>query len=163
VAVGATLITFILWAAGFLRMGTTGFVAQACGARDGDRLRLVLLLALWLALLLALVVWLVHRPLLNIALHFIDSIEALLEQARLYLMIRLILLPPPLATFVLVGWFFGSRGGRGPLYLFLPVDRANLALDVLLVLGPGLGVAGAAWATVVGDYAGLLLGLWLLR
>lgn len=163
VAVGATLITFILWAAGFLRMGTTGFVAQACGARDGDRLRLVLLQALWLALLLALLVWLVHRPLLNLALHFIDSSEALLEQARLYFNIRLISLPAALANFVLVGWFIGAQRGRAPLYLLLTVNLTNIALDVLFVLVLGWGVAGAAWATVVGDYAGLLLGLWLLR
>src|SRR5690554_1992802 len=140
VAVGATLITFILWAAGFLRMGTTGFVAQACGARDGDRLRLVLLQALWLALLLA-----------------------LLEQARLYFNIRLISLPAALANFVLVGWFIGAQRGRAPLYLLLTVNLTNIALDVLFVLVLGWGVAGAAWATVVGDYAGLLLGLWLLR
>src|SRR5690554_4473950 len=163
VAVGATLITFILWAAGFLRMGTTGFVAQACGARDGDRLRLVLLQALWLALLLALLVWLVHRPLLNIALHFIDSSEALLAQARLYFNIRLISLPAALANFVLVGWFIGAQRGRAPLYLLLTVNLTNIVLDVLFVLVLDWGVAGAAWATVVGDYAGLLLGLWLLR
>ena len=32
VAVGSTLFTFVLWATGFLRMGTTGFAAQACGS-----------------------------------------------------------------------------------------------------------------------------------
>ena len=162
-AVGATLITFILWAAGFLRMGTTGFVAQACGANDGNRLRLVLLQALWLALLLALLVWLVHEPLLRLALHFIDSSEALLEQARIYFNIRLISLPAALANFVLVGWFIGAQRARAPLYLLLAVNLTNIILDVLFVVVLGWGVAGAAWATVVGDYTGLLLGLWLLR
>lgn len=163
VAVGATLITFILWAAGFLRMGTTGFVAQACGANDGNRLRLVLLQALWLALLLALLVWLVHEPLLRAALYFLDSSEALLEQARIYFNIRLISLPAALGNFVLVGWFIGAQRARAPLYLLLAVNLTNVVLDVLFVVVLGWGVAGAAWATVVGDYTGLLLGLWLLR
>lgn len=162
-AVGATLITFILWAAGFLRMGTTGFVAQACGANDGDKLRLVLLQALWLALLLALLVWLVHEPLLRGALHFLDSSEALLEQARIYFNIRLISLPAALGNFVLVGWFIGAQRARAPLYLLLAVNLTNIVLDVLFVVVLDWGVAGAAWATVVGDYTGLLLGLWLLR
>ncbi|WP_240342021.1 MATE family efflux transporter, partial [Pseudomonas viridiflava] len=35
VAVGATLYTFLAWAMGFLRMGTTGFAAQAAGRSDG--------------------------------------------------------------------------------------------------------------------------------
>lgn len=163
VAVGATLITFILWAAGFLRMGTTGFAAQACGADDGNRLRLVLLQALWLALLLALLVWLVHKPLLSAGLYFLDSSEALLEQARIYFNIRLISLPAALANFVLIGWFIGAQRARAPLFMLLLVNLTNIALDVLFVVVLDWGVAGAAWATVIGDYAGLALGLWLLH
>ena len=38
VAVAALVFTFVFWAFGFLRMGTTGLTAQALGARDGDEL-----------------------------------------------------------------------------------------------------------------------------
>ena len=163
VAVGATLMTFILWAAGFLRMGTTGFAAQACGADDGDKLRLVLLQPLWLAVLLALLVWLLHEPLLAAGLYFLDSSPELLEQARIYFNIRLVSLPAALANFVLVGWFIGAQRARAPLYLLITVNLTNVLLDVLFVVVLDFGVAGAAWATVIGDYAGLALGLWLLR
>jgi len=163
VAVGATLMTFLLWAAGFLRMGTTGFAAQACGAEDGNKLRLVLLQPLWLAVLLALLVWLLHEPLLGAGLYFLDSSAELLEQARIYFNIRLVSLPAALANFVLVGWFIGAQRGRAPLYLLITVNLTNVILDVLFVVVLDWGVAGAAWATVIGDYAGLLLGLWLLR
>jgi len=163
VAVGATLMTFILWAAGFLRMGTTGFAAQACGENNGDKLRLVLLQPLWLALLLALLVWLVHEPLLTAGLYFLDSSAELLEQARIYFNIRLVSLPAALANFVLVGWFIGAQRARAPLYLLLAVNITNVVLDVFLVVVLEWGVAGAAWATVIGDYVGLLLGLALLR
>ncbi|MFA5677586.1 MAG: MATE family efflux transporter [Pseudomonas sp.] len=162
VAVGTTLITFILWAAGFLRMGTTGFAAQAAGAGDGHRLRLVLLQALWLAILLALLVWLVHEPLLNAGLYFLDSSEALLEQARIYFNIRLISLPVALGNFVLIGWFIGAQRARAPLFMLLAVNLTNIALDIVFVVVLDWGVAGAAWATVIGDYTGFLLGLWLL-
>ena len=37
VAVGASLYTFLAWAMGFLRMGTTGFAAQAAGAAMARR------------------------------------------------------------------------------------------------------------------------------
>jgi hypothetical protein len=43
VAVGASLYTFLAWAMGFLRMGTTGFAAQAAGRSDGAALRQILL------------------------------------------------------------------------------------------------------------------------
>ena len=36
VAVGAMIFSFLYWGFGFLRMGTTGFVAQARGRKDGD-------------------------------------------------------------------------------------------------------------------------------
>jgi len=161
VAVGSMLVTFVLWACGFLRMGTTGFAAQACGRADGQGLRLVLLQALWLAVLIAIAVVLLQRPLLELALRFIDSSPALIEQARLYVGIRLLSLPAALANLALIGWFVGLQNGRAPLYLLLLVNLANVLLDILLVMGLGWGVAGVAWATVISEYAGLLLGLWL--
>ncbi|WP_223824961.1 MATE family efflux transporter [Pseudomonas profundi] len=161
-AVGATLITFILWGAGFLRMGTTGFAAQAYGRSDGDALRLVLLQSLWMACLIALGVWLLQDVLFSAGVYFLDSSPQLLEQARLYVGIRLVSLPAALANFVLVGWFIGAGKGRAPLLLLLTVNITNVVLDICLVVGLEWGVAGAAWATVIGDYCGLLLGLVLL-
>jgi len=163
VAVGSTLFTFVLWAAGFLRMGTTGFAAQACGAEDGTALRRVLLQPLWLALLISLLVWLLRQPLIDLGLHFLDSSQALLEQARLYVGIRLYSLPAALANFVLIGWFIGAQNSRSPFLLLLTVNLSNVVLDLLFVVVLEWGVAGAAWATVCSDYLGLLLGLTLLR
>ena len=42
VAVGATIVHFIFWGFGFLRMGTAGLTAQAYGAKDGLEIRVVL-------------------------------------------------------------------------------------------------------------------------
>ena len=49
VALGSLIFTFLFWAFGFLRMGTTGLVAQAYGAGDGDELRAALGRALLIA------------------------------------------------------------------------------------------------------------------
>ncbi|OWL91494.1 MATE family efflux transporter [Halopseudomonas aestusnigri] len=163
VAVGSTLFTFVLWATGFLRMGTTGFAAQACGSADGDQLRRILLQAIWLAVLISALVWLFRTPLLNLGLHYLQSSEALLEQARAYFQIRLISLPAALANFVLIGWFIGAQNSRVPFAMLLTVNLTNMLLDVLLVVGLDLGVQGAAWASVCGDVLGLLLGLALVR
>ena len=38
VAVGATIFNFLYWGFGFLRMGTTGFAAQAYGGGDREEL-----------------------------------------------------------------------------------------------------------------------------
>lgn len=163
VAVGSTLFTFVLWATGFLRMGTTGFTAQACGNGDGGELRRILLQSIWLAVLISLLVWLLRTPLLNAGLHYLQSSEALLEQARAYFQIRLFSLPAALANFVLIGWFIGAQNSRVPFAMLITVNLTNMLLDLLLVVGLDMGVEGAAWASVCGDLLGLLLGLALLR
>src|SRR5690606_40785759 len=37
IALGALVFSFLYWGFGFLRMGTTGYVSQACGAGKQDR------------------------------------------------------------------------------------------------------------------------------
>ena len=51
VAVGSTIITLILWVLGFLRMATTGLVAQSYGAGDTQAQYKLLLQAGSLALI----------------------------------------------------------------------------------------------------------------
>ena len=51
VGVGAIIITSFYWLFGFLRMGTTGLVAQAVGSKDESEVRAYLLRALILGLL----------------------------------------------------------------------------------------------------------------
>ena len=51
VAVGGSLYTLMVGVLGFLRMGTTGFAAQAAGRDDGGALRLILAQGLGMALL----------------------------------------------------------------------------------------------------------------
>ena len=42
IAFGALIFSFVYWTFGFLRMGTTGFAAQASGAGDEPEVRAVL-------------------------------------------------------------------------------------------------------------------------
>ncbi len=49
VAVGGSLYSLLVWTFGFLRMGATGFAAQACGRGDGGALRALLAQGLLLA------------------------------------------------------------------------------------------------------------------
>ncbi|MBX6323922.1 MAG: MATE family efflux transporter, partial [Rhodospirillaceae bacterium] len=62
VAVGAMIFNFLYWGFGFLRMGTTGFVAQAAGAGDAAEVRAILGRALLVATALALALIAPQRP-----------------------------------------------------------------------------------------------------
>lgn len=163
VAVGGSLYTLLTWAVGFLRMGTTGFSAQAAGRKDGGALRQVLVQGLLLGVLLAALLISLAIPLSSAALSLMNPSAQLDELARSYLHIRLLGLPAALTTYALVGWLLGTQNARGPLAILLTTNLLNVALDLLFVLGLHLGVAGAAWASVIAEWSGALLGLFLAR
>ncbi len=163
VAVGGSLYTLLTWASGFLRMGTTGFAAQAAGRSDGAALRQVLLQALLLGAVLALLLAGLALPFADAALALMQPSAQLDELARHYLQIRLLGLPAALACYALVGWLLGTQNARGPLLILLTTNLLNVLLDLLFVLGLHWGVAGAAWASVIAEWSGALLGLYLAR
>ena len=162
-AVGGSLYTLLVWTFGFLRMGSTGFAAQACGRGDGGALRRVLAQGLLLALGLALLCALLAVPLLPPAFALMQPGAELGNLAREYLHIRLFGLPAALASYALIGWLLGTQNARAPLAMLLTTNLLNVALVVGFVLGLDWGVAGAAKASVLAEWSGALLGLVLAR
>ncbi|MEX2964009.1 MATE family efflux transporter [Microbulbifer sp. TYP-18] len=158
VAIGASIMSMLLWAFGFLRMGTTGLVA-----RSGDGGELWLLRALCLAVALGLGLILLVWPLLGHIVHWMNASAEARPQALIYLQIRLLSAPLALANFALLGFFIGRQDSRAPLFILLAANLLNIALDFLLIVGLGLGARGAALATLCADIAALAMGLALLR
>ncbi len=163
VAVGASLYTFLAWAMGFLRMGSTGFAAQAAGRKDGAALRQILLQGLLLALGLAILLGTVGIPLSHMALEWMQPSEQLNQLTRDFFHTRLFGLPAALASYALVGWFLGTQNARAPLAILLTTNLVNIALNLWFVLGLEWGVAGSARASVIAEWTGALLGLALTQ
>jgi len=163
VAVGGSLYTLLIWVMGFLRMGTTGFAAQATGRQDGGELRQILLQGLLLALGFALLLSMVALPLKGVALQLMQPSTELDDLTREYFHTRLFGLPAALASYALIGWFLGAQNARAPLAMLLTTNLLNVALDLWFVLGLEWGVAGAARASVIAEWSGALLGLVLTR
>ncbi|MBM7061344.1 MATE family efflux transporter [Pseudomonas sp. UL073] len=163
VAVGGMLYTLLAGILGFLRMGTTGFAAQAAGRGDGSALRQVLLQGLLLALGLALLLGALALPFSGFALGLMNPSSALDSLTREFFHTRLFGLPGALANYALVGWFLGNQNARAPLAILLTTNLLNAALSLWFVLGLDWGVVGAARAAVLAEWSGALLGLWLTR
>ncbi|MBW5412423.1 MATE family efflux transporter [Pseudomonas sp. MAG002Y] len=163
VAVGGSLYTTMVAVLGFLRMGTTGFAAQASGRTDGSALRQVLLQGLLLACVLAL--GLIGLSLLGLPLllNSMTSSAALSEATERFFQIRLLGLPAALSSYALIGWLLGTQNARAPLAMLLTTNIVNLLLDVLFVFGFGWGIRGIAAATALAEWFGAGLGLWLAR
>ncbi|MFC5741712.1 MATE family efflux transporter [Dyella tabacisoli] len=163
VAVGSAVYALPVWSLGFLRMGTTGFAAQAAGAGDGSALRTVQAQALLLAALLGLVASLSMLPLLPWLLSLMHSSPALETRSLDYLHLRLLGLPAALLNYALAGWFIGAQRARTTLALLLVTNLVNIVLNLLFVLGFGWGVQGIALASVSGEWCGAIYGLWRAR
>lgn len=160
---GASILTLLYWSFGFLRMGTTSLVARAMGRGDGDSSRLVLAQSALLAIAIGLVLITLQGLLLPLALHWMKPSPEVASLAQSYGQIRLLSAPASLLNYALVGWFIGQQDTRRPLLILLFTNLLNIILDAWFVLGLHLNSDGAAWGSVVAEYSGLALGLWLLR
>ncbi len=160
VAIGSALLSFLYWGFGFLRMGTTGLVARASGAGDHAAATLVLARSGVLALALAALVLLLHPLLFGLGFALMAPQPALLPLAESYAAIRIASAPAVLVTYAVVGWFIGRQNTRWPMFFVVLTNLANIALDVLFIVGLGLGSDGAALATLGAEYLGVGLALW---
>ena len=163
VAVGASLYTFLAWAMGFLRMGSTGFAAQAAGRGDGAALRQVLLQGLLLAIGMSVLLGALGVPLSGVALHFMQPSAELDQLTRDFFHTRLFGLPAALASYALVGWFLGTQNARAPLAILLSTNLVNIVLNLWFVLELDWGVVGSARASVIAEWTGALIGLAMTR
>ncbi|MGH1479727.1 MAG: MATE family efflux transporter [Geminicoccales bacterium] len=162
VALGASTFSALFYTVIALRMGTTGLIAQAFGAGDRLELQAGLFRTLALAFILAFILILLTKPVLSIAGWIFSPSERVEVGLGVYLQIRLLAAPAALANMVILGWLLGVQDAKSPLYLLLLGNGLNMALDILFVFGLGFEVAGVAWATVIAEYATLVLGSWLV-
>lgn len=163
VGLGAVILTSIYWIFGFLRMGTSGLVAQSHGAGDDAESGAHLLRALTIAFVAGLAFVLLQLPLFWAAFRLApasDTVEAL---ARDYLGIRIWGAPATIGLYAITGWLIAIERTRAVLLLQLVQNGLNVVLSIWLGLQLGFGVSGVAWATLIAEWSGLLFGLWLAR
>jgi MATE family multidrug resistance protein len=163
VAMGGIFFNAVFWTFGFLRMGTTGLVAQAYGARDSHALKLHFLRGLLTAAAIGAVILLLQGPLISIALGLLGASAEGHRNAELYCQIRIWSAPAALANYVILGSLLGRQRARTALGVQAAINVVNVAVALELVMRLHWGVAGIATATLTADWAGLLLGLMVLR
>lgn len=159
VAIGATATSFLFMLLLFLRMSTTGFTAQAFGARDKPALVRALVRPCLLALAAGITIILVRTPLIELVLQIVGGDVAVLHQAQRFLAIRWLSAPASLVNLVLLGWLLGVQYARAPVILLITGNMLNIALNIWLVMGLHMEVQGAALATVIAEYSTLIIGL----
>lgn len=162
VALGAVIFSFLYWGFGFLRMGTTGLVAQAWGKDDRAALGQIIVQALLLAVVLGLALQLL-RPFLPLLLSLLDARPDAEQLASSYVALRLWSAPAVLVQYVVLGVAIGLGRTRVVLWLLLLTNSINILLDLWLVLGLGMTSDGVALASLIAEVTAAGVGLtWLI-
>jgi len=159
VAVGGIFFNSVFWTFGFLRMSTTGLVAQAYGRRDQQELRLHFARALLSAVAIGGVLLAVRGPLISVSIALLGAGPEVARNADIYCHIRIWSAPAALANYVILGSLLGRQRARTALAIQAAINVVNVVVALWLVLNLHWGVAGIATATMTADYAGLLMGL----
>ena len=149
VAVGALIFTFLFWAFGFLRMGTTGLTAQAYGANHASEIRAALGRALLIAGIAGIGLLVLQLPLKWLAFELVQGSGAVEQEAHTYFGIRMWSAPFTLANYAVLGWLVGMQQTRLAMVLQIFLNGLNASLHPLFVLRFNLGVAGIAGGTLM--------------
>ena len=152
---------------GFVTGVCSGFsipVAQHFGAGDYRRMRRsaagAVLLSAGIALFLTTATVLSTPAVLAL----MDTPADILPDAYLYIVIVFGGIPATMLYNLLSGILRALGDSRTPLFCLTAAALLNIALDLVFILCFGMGVAGAAWATVLSQgISGLLCLLYILR
>ena len=162
VGLGSVIVSYLLWAFGFLRMGTTGLIAQARGREDIDDQVVTVVRSSALALIFGVLLFVFQEVLLALALKAMAPPENVAAITTEYFRIRIWAAPFTLLGYAITGVLFGLARVRTILWLQLLLNITNGILNVTFVVGLGMGVAGVAWGTLIAQVLTAVASVWVV-
>ncbi|MFJ6646671.1 MATE family efflux transporter [Streptomyces sp. NPDC091290] len=133
----------------FLAYATTAAVARRVGAGDLPSAIRQGMDGIWLALLLGALVVAVVLPTAPFLVDLFGASDTAAPYATTYLRISALGIPAMLVVLAATGVLRGLQDTRTPLYVAVGGFITNAVLNVGLVYGADLGIAGSAWGTVL--------------
>ncbi len=158
VAVGTLIFNILYWVLGFLRVSTTGFTAQAKGAKSQKEMTMSFLRPIVIAIFIGCLFIACQYPIVKTAMLLVGPSEVVSEHATSYFSIRIWGAPFALINYVLIGWLMGMGKVKLSLIVQIFMNVLNIILDILFVLGLGLGVSGVAIATLISEISAVIIG-----
>lgn len=156
IAVGTMIFNIIYWNFGFLRMGTSGFTAQAYGSKDVQEQANILLRASFIAIAAAFLLIVFQKPIGKLSLMLIEDKNSVGALALSYFSIRIWAAPATLGMYALKGWFIGMQDSKNPMWISIIINILNIAFSFILVFYCNMSIKGVALGTVIAQYGGLI-------
>lgn len=156
VGVASSYLAFVYWNCAFIRMGASGFTAQAFGARDFGECANVLVRSLFIAAILAVLLLTFQGPLGRLGMRVMGD-ENTNAMIGAYFYSRIWAAPATVSHFAIAGWFIGMQNSRIPMVIAISINVLGAIFSWLLVEFGGMGVEGIGWGIMVAQYMGLML------
>ena len=148
-ALASSVLNASFWVFNFLSFGTTSRVAFLTGRQDHRSAAASGAQGLWLCACIGIPVGMVLAALADPIASAMGGHGQVASAAATYLRISAVGTPFVLVALVGNGYLRGVADTRTPLRVVVAANVLNVVLEVALVYGVHLGVAGSAWGTVV--------------
>ena len=151
-SISATVITLIFWSFGFLRMGTTGLIAQSLGKGEYREQPLIILRNLILAFIISLIIILLKPlivTLINFFFHPSDQTLVLIDD---YISIRVFSAPSEFCLYILIGFYLGIQKTYISSLITIMLSFLNIILSVYFVNELQMNVKGVAFGSLISSY-----------
>lgn len=163
VALATIIFNFIYAVFGFLRMGTSGFTAQAFGEENGTEQIALFGRSLFIAIAGGVLLIVLQYPIGKMGFYLIGGTDDVKHFAYEYFRIRIYATPAMLGILALSGWFTGMQNAKYPLFVALTVNIVSILANLFFVVVLGMKSDGVAWGGLTAMYIGLFTGIMLFR
>ncbi|MCH9690203.1 MAG: MATE family efflux transporter [Gammaproteobacteria bacterium] len=157
VAIGTMVFDVLFGLFMFLRMSTTGLVAQ-----QPDK-KVIVQRALLTSLIISILIISFRHYILLLITSVIPMSLSIQDLLQTYFELRVCATPAALANYVLMGYFFGKQNTRTALLMLLVINCSGIGLDFIFVKYLGMGIKGLAMANLISQIMGCVLGGYILH
>ena len=151
--IAGTVLATLVNVSIFLAYATTAAVARMLGAGDLRGAMRQGMIGCWLALLIGVATLIAGWPATGWAVSVFEPAPDVAAHAETYLRISLLGIPSMLFVLAATGVLRGLQDTRTPLVVAGAGAAGNVALNIVLVYGLGLGIGGSALGTVIAQTA----------
>lgn len=156
IALATMIFNFIYWSFSFLRMGTSGFTAQAYGAENHREQTNILLRSLAVAMTAGVLIILLQYFILYAGFYLLNAGHEIKTFASEYFYIYIWAAPAVLGTYTFNGWYIGMQNAKIPMMVAIGVNIVNIVLSFTFVYGLNMKIDGVALASLCAQYTGFL-------
>lgn len=167
IGLGSSLFLLFVWVLTQTKTAVSAIVSQHYGAGRLDSLDKLIPQALCTVLLLGILCMLLTRQFSTELLTLYQAKGQVLVEADSYFNIRCLGFPLVLCTYTIFGIFRGLQNTIWAMYISIGAGVLNAILDPLFIFGwsdiiPAMGIAGAAWASLIAQALMLVSAVFLL-